>query len=124
MLGACTAPAPSPALTQAVAPPTAVPTEAPQVLEPITQADLVGAVWQWVGGRESPTAAPYLVADSQKYSLAFSEDGSMFVQADCNTSRGTYELNGSQLTISIGATTLVACEEGSAAFLLTSIYRC
>jgi heat shock protein HslJ len=113
LLAACSAPAPvtSPAPTTMAEPPaTAAPAT---VLEPITQENLVGAVWQWTGGRESPSAQPYLVADSEKYTITFSEDGSLFVQADCNTSRGTYELNGSQLSITLGATTLVACEEGS-----------
>ena len=111
LLAACAAPAPSPSPTVMAEPPATV---APATtLEPITQADLVGAVWQWAGGRESPSAEPYLVADSEKYTLTFSEDGSLFVQADCNTSRGTYELDGSQLTITLGATTRVACEEGS-----------
>ena len=73
----------------------------------------MGAIWQWVGGRESPIAATLEVADSEKYTLTFSEDGSLFVQADCNTSHGTYELSGDQLTITLGATTLVACDRCS-----------
>jgi len=122
ILAACSSSTPTP--TEVVATPTVVTTEAPQALVPISQEELVGAIWQWVGGREPLSSPPFQVPDPQKYTLAFNEDGSLFVQADCNTSRGTYELNGSQLTISIGATTLVACEEGSAAFLLTSVYRC
>ncbi len=116
ILGACSSPAPSPAPTEAAAPPTAmpaVPTEAPQLLEPITQEQLVGAIWQWVGGREPLSSPPFQVPEPQKYTLTFNEDGSLFVQADCNTSRGTYELSGDQLTITLGATTLVACEVDS-----------
>ena len=116
LLGACTSPAPSPAPTEAAPPPTAVPavlTEAPQVLEPVTQEMLVGAMWQWVGGREPLSSPPFQVPDPEKYTLTFNEDGSLFVQADCNTSRGTYELSGNQLTITLGATTLVACEVDS-----------
>ena len=116
LLGACSSPAPSPAPTETAAPPTAmpaVPTEAPQLLEPITQEQLVGAIWQWVGGREPMSSPPFQVPEPQKYTLTFNEDGSLFVQADCNTSRGTYELSGDQLTITLGATTLVACEVDS-----------
>ena len=114
LLGACSSPTPGPAPTEAVAPPTAIPaTEAPQVLEPITQEQLVGAIWQWVGGREPKSSPPFQVPDPEKYTLTFNEDGSLFVQADCNTSRGTYELSGDQLTITLGATTLVACEVDS-----------
>jgi heat shock protein HslJ/uncharacterized protein YraI len=111
LLGACSAPAPSPTpMATTIPPATAEPTN---ILEPITQAELVGAIWQLVGGREPLSSPPFQVPAPEKYTLTFSEDGSLFVQADCNTSRGTYQLSGSQLTISLGATTLVACEEGS-----------
>jgi heat shock protein HslJ/uncharacterized protein YraI len=108
LLGACSSQAPSPVPTE-----NSQASQASQALQPVSQADLVGAIWQWVGGREQQSASPYLVQDPEKYTLTFSEDDSLFVQADCNTSRGTYELSGSQLTITLGATTLVACEEGS-----------
>jgi heat shock protein HslJ/uncharacterized protein YraI len=113
LLSACASPAPSPAPTEAVVPPTAEPAEAPQVLESITQEQLVGAIWQWVGGREPLSSPLFQVADPQNYTLTFNEDGSLFVKADCNTSRGTYELSGDQLAITLGATTLVACEADS-----------
>ncbi len=90
LLGACSSPAPSPAPTETAAPPTAmpaVPTEAPQLLDPITQEQLVGAIWQWVGGREPMSSPPFQVPEPQKYTLTFNQDGSLFVQADCNTSR-------------------------------------
>jgi heat shock protein HslJ/uncharacterized protein YraI len=111
VLGACTAPAPSPAPTQ-VEPPTPMPVEPVSTLGPISQDELVGANWQWVGGRDVSTAT-YQVANPANYTLTFSEDGSVFVVADCNTSRGTYTLDGETLSITLGATTLVACEEGS-----------
>ncbi len=111
VLGACTSPAPAPSPTVMAEPPATA--EPANVLEPITQEELVGAIWQWVGGRESASAPPYEVADADKYTLTFNEDGSLFVQADCNTSRGTYELSGDQLTITLGATTLMACEPDS-----------
>ncbi len=111
LLGACTSPAPIASPTVEAEPPATA--EPANVLEPITQEELVGAIWQWVGGRESASAPPYEVADADKYTLSFNEDGSLFVQADCNTSRGTYELSGDQLTITLGATTLMACEPDS-----------
>jgi heat shock protein HslJ/uncharacterized protein YraI len=111
LLGACSSPAPSPSPTAVAEPPaTAEPTT---VLDPITQGELVGAIWQWVGGREPLSSPAFQVPDPEKYTLTFNEDGSLFVQADCNTSRGTYELSGEQLTITLGATTLMACEVDS-----------
>jgi len=111
LLGACSSPTPAP--TEAVKVATPLPTEAPVIIEEISQEELVGAIWQWVGGREPLSSPPFQVPAPEKYSLAFSEDGSLFVQADCNTSRGTYKLSGDQLTITLGATTLVACEPDS-----------
>jgi heat shock protein HslJ len=113
VLGACTAPAPapSPAPTQAE-PPTPMPVEPVSTLGSITQEELVGANWQWVGGRDASTAT-YQVANPENYTLTFSDDGSVFIVADCNTSRGTYTLDGETLGITLGATTRVACEPGS-----------
>ena len=55
LLAACAAPAPSPSPTVMAEPPATV---APATtLEPITPADLVGAVWQWAGG---PASRPRL----------------------------------------------------------------
>ncbi len=106
LLGGCYSPTPEP--TQ---PPQEV-AEPAFALETISQSELVGATWQWIGGQDA-TAAPYPVADPQQYTLTFNDDGTLFVVADCNTSRGTFELSGDQLTIALGATTLMACEPGS-----------
>jgi heat shock protein HslJ/uncharacterized protein YraI len=89
-----------------------MPVEPVSTLGPITQEELLGANWQWVGGRDAGSAT-YKVADPESYTLAFNEDGSVFVVADCNTSRGEYTLEGETLSITLGATTLVACEPGS-----------
>ncbi|MCU0489828.1 MAG: META domain-containing protein, partial [Anaerolineales bacterium] len=110
VLGACTSPTPSPAPVVEEPPTSAEPVS---ILEPITQEQLVGSIWQWVGGKEPLTSPVYQVPAPEKYTLTFNEDGSLFIQADCNTSRGTYELNGDQLSITLGATTRVACEVDS-----------
>src|SRR5512139_2644505 len=85
LLGACTSATSSPAPAAATAPPATA--EQSSILEPITQAELVGAIWQWAGGREPLGAPPFQVPAPEKYTLSFSEDGSLFIQADCNTSR-------------------------------------
>ena len=111
LLAACSSPTPVPSPAP-LADPTAT-AEPAKVSAPITQAELVGAIWQWVGGREPLSSPPFQVPAPEKYTLTFNQDGSLFVQADCNTSRGTYELSGDQLSITLGATTLVACEVDS-----------
>ena len=110
LLGACTSPTPAP--TEAPPPPSPMPVEPVSTLLPISQAELTAVTWEWVGGRDNSTTT-YQVADSQNYTLNFADDGSLFVVADCNTSRSTYELSGETLTISPGATTRVACEPDS-----------
>lgn len=113
LLAACTAPTPAPTPTPEISAPTAVPVAATDLLEPIGQEVLTGSTWQWLGGRENPSSPVLFVLKPEKYTLTFNEDGTLFVQADCNTSRGTYTLSGDQLTITLGATTLMACEPGS-----------
>lgn len=105
LLSACSSPAPSPE-------PTAVPepTPTPEVaLESISQTELMGDTWQWVGLRETMPAAQSVIPDSENYTLTFNEDGSLSIKADCNVALGSYELSGDQLTISLGPTTLAEC---------------
>jgi para-nitrobenzyl esterase len=54
------------------------------------------------------------VAERNKYTIAFAADGTFSATADCNTVRGTYAATASGgLTITPGASTIVACPEGS-----------
>lgn len=73
---------------------------------------LVGPVWEWeafLGGDDS-TLTP---ADPSDYTIEFSEEGSVSVEADCNSGSGTYEEDGGSLTIELGGVTLASCEPGS-----------
>ena len=45
------------------------------------------------------------------YTLQFLLDGILNIQADCNLGRATYEIEGENITIDEGITTLVACED-------------
>jgi heat shock protein HslJ len=47
------------------------------------------------------------------YTLTLRDDGSFQAVADCNTVNGTFETSGDEITLSLGASTLVACPEGS-----------
>ncbi|PWB55227.1 MAG: hypothetical protein C3F13_04755 [Anaerolineales bacterium] len=111
LVGACTTTTPTPTATSV--PPTAEPTAAPQVLTPISQADLTTGSWQWVSGREALGGMPSVVPDPENYTITFNNDNSLNIKADCNMVQGTYSLTGDQLAITLGASTLVACPPGS-----------
>ena len=52
--------------------------------------------------------------ERNKYTIAFSADGTFNATADCNTIRGTYVATSSGgLTITPGPSTIVACPDGS-----------
>lgn len=55
------------------------------------------------------------VADPpQNYTAEFSENGELFVQADCNQASGSYTVeNENLISITAEASTLAACPEGS-----------
>ena len=78
---------------------------------------LVGPTWQLVGAAEKvppwQTAIP--TADQARYTITFANDGTASITADCNTVAATYTTAGTQLDITLGAATLVACPEGSVA---------
>lgn len=53
-------------------------------------------------------------ADQTKYTIEFNADGTFNGTADCNSVSGTYTTSGSDgLAIVVGASTKVACPEGS-----------
>jgi heat shock protein HslJ len=54
------------------------------------------------------------VGERDRYTITFNADGSFNAQADCNTLRGTFVATSSGgLTITPGASTIVACPDGS-----------
>jgi len=91
------------------------PTQAPQALQPApsgTGQPLTGPVWKWTttqmndGSRLTP-------GDPNRYLIEFLADGHVAVQADCNRVAGTYTVNGNQLAVTLGPSTLAACPPGS-----------
>lgn len=74
---------------------------------------LTGVVWEWTqfeGGDGSVVTA----ADPTRYTLAFQEDGSVQVKADCNTGQSQANIDGSSLDLTV-ATTKMACPPDSQA---------
>jgi heat shock protein HslJ/uncharacterized protein YraI len=109
LLGACTSPAPVPTASPPPEQTSPPPTDVPDVIQPVSQEDLVGVTWQWISLVETMPAAQSVVPDPENYTLTFNEDGTASIKADCNVAMGSYELSGDQLTISLGPTTLAEC---------------
>lgn len=97
------------------------PTEAPQPAVVVVEAEagpvsyrpaMTGVFWQWVSSLENGQFT--VVSDPSRYEVQFMVDGSVSIRADCNTVIGSYTISeGDQISIVLGASTLVACPEGS-----------
>ncbi len=73
---------------------------------------LIGATWEWqetVGGDDAVVAPD----DPARYTLAFNDDGTANIQADCNQVVASYSIDETLLTIEPGPSTMAACEEDS-----------
>lgn len=70
----------------------------------------VGKVWRWrsLTGTES-LEVPY----PGRYTLELADSGRYGIRADCNTGSGTYQIEGSRISLSPGPLTRAACEPGS-----------
>jgi heat shock protein HslJ len=77
--------------------------------------NLTGKDWQLTAITEKVPAFQGVVpaADQARYTITFNTDGTFSGTADCNAISGTYKTSGSSLTITMGASTRVACPEGS-----------
>ena len=74
----------------------------------------VGMVWQWLRF-DSSDGSVTVVPNPPVYTIEFLADGSLQGMADCNSFGGSYTVEGASLQIQMGATTLMACPEGSMA---------
>jgi heat shock protein HslJ len=74
---------------------------------------LTGIEWQWTAMQETAPAHQSVVPDPGNYTIVFNADGTVNVKADCNNAGGSYTVNGSNLTINVGPSTLAYCGEAS-----------
>jgi heat shock protein HslJ len=76
---------------------------------------LTGKTWQLSTITEKSPAFQGVVptADQPRYTIEFKTDGTFAALADCNRVAGTYTTSGSNMTIKLGPSTLVACPDGS-----------
>lgn len=77
--------------------------------------DLEGKQWLLTAVTERLPAFQGVVpaGEQWKYTVTFNKDGTYHATADCNQVVGTFKASGSNLTINPGASTLVACPDGS-----------
>jgi heat shock protein HslJ len=74
---------------------------------------LTGKTWQWTASTTTVPASQSVVPDPENYTLTFNTDGTFSGKADCNQVSGEYTTSGSDLTLTLGPTTMMACPEGS-----------
>jgi len=72
-----------------------------------------GIIWQWTAMQESVPASQSVVPDPENYTITFNADGNVAIKADCNQVSGTYTMNGSNLTIILGPSTMAFCGDDS-----------
>jgi heat shock protein HslJ len=75
--------------------------------------DLTGTVWEWTAMQTTVPASQSAVPDPENYTITFNTDDTLAIKADCNQVTGSYTLSGSDLTITLGASTLAFCGEAS-----------
>ena len=75
--------------------------------------DITGIVWQWSAMQETVPASQSVVPDPQNYTITFNTDGTASIKADCNQVTANYKIDGSIITITLGASTLMACSDAS-----------
>jgi heat shock protein HslJ len=80
--------------------------------EPSSSPQLAGPVWLWQQTLMN-NDDQFTPDNPGNYTVQFMADGTVSVQADCNRVGGSYTLDGSQITIELGPSTLAACPEGS-----------
>ncbi len=86
-------------------------TAGPGEAETPAQPTLTGTTWEWT---ESVTmVGNTAVADPTRYTITFNDDGTANIKADCNTVLANYTSDGSNLGLTLGPSTLVACPPDS-----------
>ena len=74
---------------------------------------LTGKTWQWTASTTTVPASQSAVPDPENYTITFNTDGTFSGKAECNQVSGEDTTSGSDLTITLGPTTLMVCPEGS-----------
>jgi heat shock protein HslJ len=78
---------------------------------PLVEAALTGTTWEWVSLTDPVGVTE--VSDPSLYTILFNADGSANIKADCNNVGATYTTEDSNISITLGPSTLVACDPES-----------
>jgi heat shock protein HslJ len=114
LLAACGGnPPPPPSPTGEATQPTQAPAEVPSAAS-AALSGLSGKVWQWVKTTYTDGKTIDVPMPAQ-YTLDFQADGKVAIKADCNSVSGMYQVDASNLTITLGPSTRVACPPASLA---------
>ena len=85
----------------------------PVIPTPPLSASLTGVTWQWVSFTDP--LEQVTIEEPSRYTVAFDEAvdgaGQVAIKADCNDVAGTYTVDGSNIGIVTGPSTLAACPE-------------
>jgi heat shock protein HslJ len=94
------------------APPATLPAVTPAPMnggQPVGLDQVTGVDWQWSQLQETQPPSQSNVPPGQNYVLTLAPDGTFSFTADCNSGSGTYTSSDTNLTLTLGPTTLAAC---------------
>ncbi len=83
-----------------------------QPVESLPDEALTVQPWQWVQFLDQATGT-IDITNPQNYIVDFQSDGTVQVKADCNNASGSYTADGTNMSIILGPTTMVACSPES-----------
>lgn len=83
--------------------------------------EMLDTTWEWQQLIETQPAAQSVIPDSENYTIVFNQDGIYNAKADCNMLTGGYEIDGSNLTLLPGPSTLAECGPDSSYDLYVSL---
>lgn len=116
-LAACTVSGGGQADTEPSLPPTDTPVQQPDdTADEITVPDGMLGMWYWLAFEDSADGVEshdIAVSDPSKYTLEFLADGTVKIQADCNSASSVVTIVDSALSFAPGPMTLAECEPGS-----------
>ena len=71
--------------------------------------EMLDTNWEWQQLIETAPTAQSVILDSENYTIVFNQDGIYNAKADCNMLSGGYEIEGNNLTLLPGPSTLAEC---------------
>jgi len=74
---------------------------------------VVDIAWQWSSLSQTEPSSLSLTPDPENYTLTLLTDGTLNIKADCNMVSGSYNLDGTAISIELGPSTMAFCGEQS-----------